>query len=78
MSSETKSNIKMAGIIFLVILVLIFTIQNIEMVTVTFLWYEVSMSRAVLVVALLIIGFILGKLSRMKAKVQKSKIHKDS
>lgn len=71
MSSDIKKNLKWAGMIALILLVLIFTIQNIEVVTVTFLWFEVSMSRAVLVIALLIIGFVLGKFSRIKSKVDK-------
>lgn len=71
MSSGIKKNLKWAGMIALILLVLVFTIQNIEVVTVTFLWFEVSMSRAVLVIALLIIGFVLGKFSRIKSKVNK-------
>ncbi len=71
MSSDIKKNLKWTGMIALILLVLVFTIQNIEVVTVTFLWFEVSMSRAVLVIALLIIGFVLGKFSRIKSKVDK-------
>ncbi len=67
-NSDSKFNFKAIGIISLVILVLIFTLQNIETVTVKFLWFDFSMSRAVLVITLFVLGFIIGKFSNFKTK----------
>ena len=71
MSTDIKKKLRWVGLTALILLVMVFTIQNIEVVTVTFLWFEVSMSRAILVIVLLIIGFVLGKFSRMRSHVNK-------
>lgn len=44
----------------LVFLALIFVVQNIEVVTMKFLFWELSMARAVLLIFSLLIGFIIG------------------
>lgn len=44
----------------LVFLALIFVAQNIEVVTMKFLFWELSMARAVLLIFSLLIGFIIG------------------
>jgi lipopolysaccharide assembly protein A len=53
-------NFKIILVIILSGLVLIFLAQNIQVVTVSFLFWEISMSRAVLIFFTLLIGFIIG------------------
>lgn len=51
---------KVGLIAILFLLVLIFLAQNSQVVTVTFLFWEISMSRALLIFFLFLIGLILG------------------
>lgn len=51
---------KMGFAAVLVFLALIFVAQNIEVVTMKFLFWELSMARAVLLIFSLLIGFIIG------------------
>lgn len=51
---------KMGIVAILVLFVLIFLAQNIEVVTVKFIFWELSMSRAVLLFFSLLLGFITG------------------
>ncbi|OGP66994.1 MAG: hypothetical protein A2W27_09155 [Deltaproteobacteria bacterium RBG_16_44_11] len=53
-------NFKIILVIILVCLSLIFVVQNIDVVGVSFLFWEVSMSRAALIFVSLLIGFIIG------------------
>ena len=53
-------NFKITLVVILVCLALIFLAQNIQVVTVSFLFWEISMSRAVLLFFSLLIGFIIG------------------
>ena len=53
-------NFKITLVVILACLALIFVAQNIEVVTVRFLFWEISMSRAVLLFFSLLIGFIIG------------------
>jgi len=53
-------NFKIAIVIILAGLVLIFLAQNVQVVTVSFLFWEMSMSRAVLIFFTLLTGFIIG------------------
>ena len=53
-------NFKITLVVILIFLTLIFVAQNIDIVTVSFLFWEISMSRAVLLFFSLIIGFIIG------------------
>ena len=53
-------NFKITLVVILVCLALIFLAQNIQVVTVSFLFWEVSMSRAVLLFFSLLTGFIVG------------------
>ncbi|MCX6225114.1 MAG: LapA family protein [Bacteroidia bacterium] len=53
-------NFKIIGVVILAVLSLIFVAQNIDVVTVSFLFWEVSMSRAILLFFSLLIGFIIG------------------
>jgi putative membrane protein len=51
---------KIGFIAILVLVVLIFLAQNVEVVKVSFLFWEISMSRALLLFFSLLIGFIIG------------------
>ena len=53
-------NFKITLVVILACLALIFVAQNIEVVTVRFLFWEMSMSRAILLFFSLLIGFIIG------------------
>ena len=53
-------NFKITLVVILVCLALIFVAQNIDIVTVSFLFWEISMSRAILLFFSLLIGFIIG------------------
>lgn len=53
-------NFKIISVIVLAVIALIFVAQNIDVVTVSFLFWEISMSRAVLLFFSLLIGFIIG------------------
>ena len=53
-------NFKITLVVILVCLALIFVAQNIQVVTVSFLFWEISMSRAILLFFSLLIGFIIG------------------
>jgi len=53
-------NFRITLVIILSGLALIFVAQNIQIVTVSFLFWEISMSRAVLLFFSLLIGFIIG------------------
>jgi len=53
-------NFKIGLVAILSLIVLIFLAQNIQVVTVSFLFWEISMSRAVLLFFSLLIGFIIG------------------
>jgi putative membrane protein len=53
-------NFKIILIIILVCFSLIFVAQNIDIVTVNFLFWDISMSRAVLILFSLLIGLIIG------------------
>jgi len=69
----TKKNLKIAFITVFTVLVIIFTVQNTQVVEVKFLMWDVSMSRSILVIGLLLIGFILGRITRMSKKHKKAK-----
>lgn len=59
-----KRNIQVALVTLLVLLVAVFALQNTEIVQVRLLWLELSMSRAILVILLLLIGFVGGWITR--------------
>lgn len=50
----------MGIVAILVLFVLVFLAQNIEVVTVKFIFWELSMSRAILLFFSLLLGFIVG------------------
>ena len=53
-------NFKMGLVAILVFFALIFVARNIDIVTVKFLFWEISMSRAVLLFFSLLIGLVIG------------------
>jgi uncharacterized integral membrane protein len=66
-------NFKMGIAAILFFFALIFVAQNIEVVTVRFLFWEMSMSRAVLLFFSLLIGFIVGWLLHSYLSYRKDK-----
>ena len=64
---------KIGLVAILALIVLIFLVQNIEVVTVSFLFWEMSMSRAVLLFLSLLIGFIIGWLAHSFLSYRKNK-----
>ena len=61
-------------ILTLVVLMLIFVVQNVAAVEVTFLAWTVTMSRALLMLLTLAIGVVLGWLLRSYTAYRKSRI----
>ena len=55
-----KHKLKISVVFLILVLVAIFTVQNIAIINVKFLIWEVSMSRSIMVIGLLFIGFIIG------------------
>ena len=53
-------NFKLIAIIIMVSIAAIFLVQNVAAVEVTFLFWSISLSRALLIFFTLVIGFILG------------------
>lgn len=66
-------NFKLILIIILASLTVIFLIQNVAAVEVSFLFWYISMSRALLIFFTLAIGFILGWFLRSYLSYRKSK-----
>jgi uncharacterized integral membrane protein len=66
-------NFKLILIIILTSLVVTFITQNVAVVEVSFLFWSVSMSRALLMFFLLVIGFILGWFLHSYLSYRKSK-----
>ena len=66
-------NFKLILIIILTSLVATFITQNVAVVEVSFLFWSVSMSRALLIFFLLVIGFILGWFLHSYLSYRKSK-----
>jgi uncharacterized integral membrane protein len=57
---DKEMNFKIILVTILAGICLIFLAQNIQVVTVSFLSWEISMSRAVLIFFTLLIGFVIG------------------
>ncbi|MFW2374607.1 MAG: LapA family protein [Gammaproteobacteria bacterium] len=55
-SKKIHISLGIIGIIFVVI----FTLQNTEVVSISFLFWKLEMSRVIMILAVLIIGFLLG------------------
>ena len=64
---------KIAMVVVLAGLCLIFIAQNIQVVTVSFLFWEISMSRAVLIFFALLTGFVIGWFLRSYLAYRKDK-----
>jgi len=52
-------------LVLLIVLVLIFVLQNTQIIEVKVLFWKLSISRVILIVLALVVGFILGRLSRI-------------
>lgn len=65
-------NPKLALVLILSIFALIFIVQNFAVVEISFLYWRVSMSSALLIFLTLIIGFVLGWLFHSHLLHQKS------
>jgi putative membrane protein len=66
-------NFKMGIVAILAFFALIFVAQNIDVITVKFLLWELSMSRAVLLFFSLLLGFIIGWLLHSYMAYRKDK-----
>ena len=66
-------NYKMGIIAILIFFALVFVAQNIDVVTVKFLFWELPMSRAVLLFFSLLLGFIIGWLLHSYLAYRKDK-----
>jgi uncharacterized integral membrane protein len=73
MEEDKKMSFKMGMVAILAFFVLIFLAQNFEVVTVNILFWEISMSRAVLLFFSLLIGFIAGWFLNSYLSYQKNK-----
>ena len=70
-------NFKLILIVFLTSLAVIFITQNVAVVEVSFLFWSISMSRAMLIFFLLVMGFILGWFLHGYVAYRKSKDETD-
>ncbi|NNF96289.1 MAG: DUF1049 domain-containing protein [Halobacteria archaeon] len=66
-------NYKMIITLFMLLLVVIFTVQNAAVVSVNLLFWKLEISRALLIFFVLIIGIIIGWISRSHLKHSKNK-----
>ena len=64
-------SLKMIIILILVLIFMIFIFQNIETVTVSFLMFDISMPRALLLVVTFAIGLLIGIFMPVEFKKQK-------
>jgi len=68
-----KMNFKLVMLLILASLAVIFITQNVAVVEVSFLFWSISMSRALLILFLLVIGFALGWFLHSYLSYRKSK-----
>ena len=66
-------NARFIAILVLIVLVVIFIFQNIEMVKVSFLIWEMSLPRALMIFITLVIGVVVGYLSNRGKPLSKKK-----
>jgi putative membrane protein len=66
-------NFQLMSILILVCLAIIFIIQNIAAVDVRFLFWSIAMSRALLIVFALVIGFVFGWIVHAYLAMRRSK-----
>ncbi len=66
-------NVKMYFSLILLLLIVIFTVQNAAVVTVNFLFWKLEISRALLIFFVLIIGIIVGWISHSHLQHVKSR-----
>lgn len=58
--SSRSRQIKSAIVLFLLLLVVIFTLQNTESMVVMFLWMQFTLPRALILFVFLVVGFLCG------------------
>jgi putative membrane protein len=63
--------IKKIVVIVLIVFIVILLIQNVQVITLRFLFWKISMSRIIFIPLVLIIGFILGYLFAKISKKNK-------
>jgi uncharacterized integral membrane protein len=72
----SRMNIKLIVAIILLALVVVFVVQNVTTVELHFLFWTVSMSRSLMAIFLLIIGFAVGWLSGTHYSNTRQKVKK--
>jgi uncharacterized integral membrane protein len=60
MPGRESMSMKMPAVIFLLLLVVIFTLQNTEQVNINFLFWHVTLSRALMLFLVLTVGLLIG------------------
>lgn len=63
-------NAKSISAIILILLIVIFTIQNTEIVTIKFLTFDISMSRVLVILGCFLIGLFTGILIGYRKKIK--------
>jgi len=66
-------NLKIFTILTLIVLAVIFIIQNVTVVVVNLFFWQVSISRALLIVITLLIGFLLGWIIKSYTSIKNKK-----
>ena len=61
-------NWKFILVLILFILAVIFTIQNYEVVEITFLFWSFNMSRAIIIFSSILVGLVIGMVISLKKK----------
>ena len=69
--SEALMKSKLAVTVFLLILVIVFLIQNAAIVEIRFLFWNLAVPRSLLIVMLLLIGMIVGWFARAMYRVSR-------
>jgi uncharacterized integral membrane protein len=64
-------NVKMIALAILIALCIIFILQNTDAVTIKFLFWEIVISRVILIPLFLIIGYIVGYISAKVGRLKK-------
>ena len=57
-------NLKMIGVVLTLVLVAVFVLQNMEVVSVEFLVWQIQASRVIIYLSIFLIGALLGWLAR--------------
>lgn len=60
MQTNLSRQVKSGIVLFLLLLVVVFTLQNTESIVVVFLWMQFTLPRALILFVFLVIGFLAG------------------